>query len=318
MQFERRLRTLSQQLGPRPTVAASSPRKLVFLGDGTRQQKIAAQLAEAHPASELRVVITESDGYKAKHELADADFAYGTLSADLLAAAPQLQWLQAPAAAPVGDFYFTELVASDVTVTNMRGIYDEELSIHMITLMLAVNRQLPAYHSLQLRHEYTKLPSGGDNPADIPQAGGVDIPRSTALLVGVGNAGGETARLCRALGMKTLGVDARRTEPHDCVDELYGADKLDELLPLADFILLTIPHTPETEGLFDTSKFKLMKPSSVFVNVGRGATVNLDDLADALKTGTIGGAGLDVFGSGVVGKPDLEPLPADHALWDCP
>ena len=75
----------------------------------------------------------------------------------------------------------------------MAGIYDEELSIHMITLMLAVNRQLPAYHSLQLKHEYTKLPSGGDNPVDKPQAGGVDIPRSTALLVGVGNAGGETA-----------------------------------------------------------------------------------------------------------------------------
>ena len=88
-------------------------------------------------------------------------------------------------------------VSSEVTVTNMRGIYDEELSIHMLTLMLALNRQLDTYHVQQLAHEYTKLPSGGNNPASGRTRAGVDIPSSTALLVGVGNAGGETARLCK-------------------------------------------------------------------------------------------------------------------------
>eukprot|EP01045_Picozoa_sp_COSAG04_P018158 COSAG04_NODE_1660_length_6022_cov_5.271146_5_plen_343_part_00 len=222
-----RLRLLARHVAP---AAGSQPFKMVFLGGGGNVDRIVEDLA-AHSPDSLTVVVTERDGYEARHELADADGAYGTLTPELLAAAPNLQWLQCPAAAPVGDYYFDELVASDVTVTNMRGIYDEELSIHMLTLMLAVNRQLPAYHSLQLRHEYTKLPSGGDNPADGGGAAGVDIPSSTALLVGVGNAGGETARLCKALGMRTLGVDARRTDPHPSVDELHPAEGASPLRP---------------------------------------------------------------------------------------
>jgi phosphoglycerate dehydrogenase-like enzyme len=313
-----RLQLVAQHLRPAPhrpapaPAAGGEPYKLVFLGSA--REDILRALEANHAPSELQIVTTESDGEAAVRELADADAAYGTLTPALLAAAPRLQWLQCPAAAPVGNYYFDELVASDVTVTNMRGIYDEELSIHMLTLMLGVNRQLDKYHSQQLRHEYIKLPSGGDNPTDGTGAAGVDIPQSTALLVGVGNAGGETARLCKALGMTTLGVDARRTEPHPSVDELHGAEALDDLLPRADFVLSTIPHTPETEGLFDASKFALMKSSAVFVNVGRGATVDLDDLTAALRDGEIGGAGLDVFGSGVEGKPDLEPLPAEHPL----
>ena len=233
----------------------------MLLGGGGRAEEIAQTLRANHPPSDLNVVIAEPDGDATRKELSDADAAYGTLTPELLAASPKLRWLQCPAAAPVGNYYFPELVASDVVVTNMRGIYDEELSIHMLTLMLGVNRQLDRYHSQQLRHEYIKLPPSGEGAA------GVDIPTSTALLVGVGNAGGETARLCKALGMTTIGVDARRTEPHPHVDELYGAESLDELLPRADFVLSTIPHTPETEGLFNAAKFALMKPSSVFVNV---------------------------------------------------
>ena len=145
--------------------------------------------------------------------------------------------------------------------------------------IIEMDRQLGDYRDQQKLHKYNQLTfNRGDfrDAANLnPEDERVDIGAATALLVGVGAAGGETARLCQALGMKTLGVDARRTEPHPFIDELYGAEKLDELLPLADFVLLTIPHTPETEGLFDSSKFALMKPTSVFVNVGRGATTKL-------------------------------------------
>ena len=85
-----------------------------------------------------------------------------------------------------------------------------------------------------------------------------------------------------------------------------AAEALDELLPRADFVLVTVPHTPDTEGLFDESKFALMKPTSVFVNVGRGATTKLHDLDHALRQGTIGGAAVDVF--------EVEPLPEDHPI----
>ena len=76
------------------------------------------------------------------------------------------------------------------------------------------------------------------------------------------------------------------------------------------YVVLTIPHTPQTEGMFDRSKFKLMKKSAIFINIGRGMTTKLDDLADSLEAGEIAGAGLDVY--------ENEPLPADHRLWSMP
>ena len=91
---------------------------------------------------------------------------------------------------------------------------------------------------------------------------------------------------------------------------MFGPDQLDAQLPNADFVVLTIPHTPATEGLFDSSKFALMKESTIFINIGRGMTTKLDDLNAALRSGTIAGAALDVY--------EIEPLPADHPLWDAP
>ena len=86
--------------------------------------------------------------------------------------------------------------------------------------------------------------------------------------------------------------------------------ELDRLLPDADFVVLTVPHTPETVGMMDTARLTRMKPSAILINVGRGVTVRLDDLVSALDAGVIAGVALDVF--------ELEPLPADHPLWTRP
>ena len=109
-----------------------------------------------------------------------------------------------------------------------------------------------------------------------------------------------------------IGVDARWEVPEarEHVDEMREPSELDDALPQGDFVVLTIPHTPQTEGLFDASKFALMKNTTIFINIGRGMTTKLDDLNNALRDGVIGGAGLDVY--------EIEPLPADHPLWDAP
>jgi phosphoglycerate dehydrogenase-like enzyme len=107
-----------------------------------------------------------------------------------------------------------------------------------------------------------------------------------------------------------LATDARRTDRPDGVSELHPAGELDRLLPLADFVILTVPHTPATEGFFDATKFRLMKRSAFFVNIGRGMTTRLDDLVAALRSGEIAGAALDVY--------EQEPLPAEHPLWGMP
>ena len=116
--------------------------------------------------------------------------------------------------------------------------------------------------------------------------------------------------MCAAFGMTVIGVDARRSDALADVPwgvaELHRPDALDEVLPRGDFVIVTVPETPETQGMFGAEEFRLMKDSAFFINVGRGATVVLDDLVAALHGGEIAGAGMDVF--------EIEPLPADHPL----
>ena len=91
---------------------------------------------------------------------------------------------------------------------------------------------------------------------------------------------------------------------------MFSSDTLDSQLQKADFVILTIPHTPKTEGLFDLQKFEIMKKSAFFINIGRGMTTKLNDLNKALRSGDIAGAALDVY--------EVEPLPKNHPLWDAP
>jgi phosphoglycerate dehydrogenase-like enzyme len=126
----------------------------------------------------------------------------------------------------------------------------------------------------------------------------------------VGGIGAETARLAAAFGMRVLGVDARRKDTPPGVAELHPAEALDVLLPRADFVILTVPHTPATEGFMHRARFARMKRGAFFINIGRGKTTRLDDLVDAIRAGELGGAALDVF--------EEEPLAADHPLWTLP
>src|SRR5205085_560996 len=118
------------------------------------------------------------------------------------------------------------------------------------------------------------------------------------------------ARLASAFGMRVIGIDERRTAPPLGVAELHRSAALDEQLPRADFVILTVPHTPETEGFMNRARFRRMKRTAFFINIGRGMTTRLDDLVAALQAGEIAGAGLDVF--------EQEPLPAEHPLWTLP
>jgi phosphoglycerate dehydrogenase-like enzyme len=132
-------------------------------------------------------------------------------------------------------------------------------------------------------------------PAGYYTSGVVHLPDSTALIVGVGGIGSEAARLMAAFGMHVMGVDARRREAPPGVLKLDGPDALDDLLPLADFVVLTVPHAPATEGFMHRARFRRMKRTAFFINIGRGRTTRLDDLVEALRAGEIAGAGLDVF-----------------------
>jgi phosphoglycerate dehydrogenase-like enzyme len=258
----------------------------------------AARLASAVP--EVSVVVTE-DAAEAARAVPGAEAAFGTMPDALLREARRLRWLQAPQAAPPAGYYTPDLIAHPVVVTNFREIYNDHIGAHIMAFVLVFARGLHYYIPRQLAREWRPEPL---------DRGVVHLPDATALIVGVGGIGSETARLAASFGMPVMGVDARRTDAPPGVVKLDGPDALDALLPLADFVILTVPHTPDTEGFMNRARFQRMKRSAFFINIGRGMTTRLDDLVAALRAGEIAGAGLDVF--------EQEPLPADHPLWTTP
>jgi phosphoglycerate dehydrogenase-like enzyme len=274
-----------------PTLLMLSPQKPT-----TREW--ASRLAAA--LSDLTVVVAENEADAAR-AVGEADAAFGTMPDPLWSQARRLRWLQAPQAAPPAGYYTPAMIAHPVVVTNFREIYNDHIGAHIMAFVLAFARGLHHYLPRQLRREWRR------EPADT---GVVPLTEATALIVGVGGIGAEAARLCAAFGMHVMGVDPRRREAPPGVTKLDGPDALDSLLPLADFVILTVPHTPATAGFMNRARFERMKRGAFFINIGRGMTTRLDDLVDALRAGDIAGAGLDVF--------EQEPLPADHPLWTMP
>jgi phosphoglycerate dehydrogenase-like enzyme len=258
----------------------------------------AKRLADCVPG--MNLVLAE-DQAAAEAAIASADAAFGTLPPELLAKAGRLRWLQAPQAAPPAGYYYPQLVAHALTVTNFREIYNDHISAHILAFVLAFARGLHVFIPQQLRRVWAKPPE---------DQGVVPLPGSIALIVGLGGIGNETARLLAAFGVRVIAVDARRTDKPEHVAELHQPEALDSLLPRADFVILTVPHTPATEGFFNRSKFRLMKPTAFFINIGRGMTTKLDDLVAALDAKQIAGAALDVY--------EQEPLPPEHLLWGMP
>jgi phosphoglycerate dehydrogenase-like enzyme len=258
----------------------------------------AQRLADNVPGMTL-VLAEDHEAASAAIETADA--AFGTLPPDLLQKAKRLRWLQAPQAAPPAGYYYRDLIEHPAAITNFREIYNDHISAHILSFVLAFARGLHVFIPQQLRREWKKPPE--DN-------GVVPLPGSTALIVGVGGIGAETARLLAAFGVRVLATDARRTAAPDGVAELHKPEAMDSLLPHADFVILTVPHTPSTEGFFNVQRFARMKKTAFFINIGRGMTTKLDDLVSSLRDGTIAGAALDVY--------EQEPLPAGHPLWGMP
>jgi len=274
------------------------PTLLMLPPQSEKTREWAARLAAAVP--DVTVVVAEGQDGAARH-VAGADAAFGTMPPALLRQATRLRWIQAPQAAPPAGYYSPELIAHPAVVTNFREIYNDHIGAHVMAFVLAFARGLHHYLPLQLRREW--------RPAPL-DTGVIHLPEATALIVGVGGIGAETARLAAAFGMRVLAVDARRRDAPPGVAELHGPEALDTLLPRADFVILTVPHTPATEGFMNRARFQRMKRAAFFINIGRGMTTRLDDLVAALRAGEIAGAALDVF--------EQEPLPADHPLWTMP
>ena len=220
----------------------------------------------------------------------------GRLTPAMLAAAPRLRWLQAPSIS-LESVVFPELVASEVTLTNMRNIFNDHIANHVLALLLAHCRDLPRL----IRRQIAGVWAPGAEVRIL------DPGEMTLLVMGLGGIGGEVVRRATVFGPRVIGVDPQVAAAPPGVDELARPDQLTELLPRADAVIICAPQTPETTGLFDEALFRRMRPTALFINIGRGKIVRLAALERALAEGWIAGAGLDVF--------ETEPLPADSPLW---
>lgn len=269
--------------------------KLVILPEHNVRSDWADRIRAAVPGCDVRMPQSREHVLR---EIVDADAAYGNVDPELFSRARKLRWVQAHAAAPPIGYYHKALIESDVVVTNLRGNFNDHLATHIMAFVLAFARGFHRHIPDQMRRVWAE---GG--PV-------IHLPSSTALIIGVGGSGAETARLCAAFGMTVLGLDPRVTEPPPGVSELYLPERLHDLLPRADFVIMTVPQTPQTTNMMAAREFRLMKRTAYLINVGRGGTVVLDDLVDAIRSGEIAGAGLDVF--------QIEPLPSDHPLWTMP
>jgi phosphoglycerate dehydrogenase-like enzyme len=222
--------------------------------------------------------------------------------AEVVAAAPGVRWIHATSAGAGEQVRGAGLppeALDRVAVTTSSGVHAVPLAEFAVFGLLAVAKELPRLVEDQRARRWPEV----RQPLR-------ELRGQTLFLVGLGAIGGEVARLARALGMRTVGF--RRTEgpPPQWVDEVHGPERLAELAPGADAMVVSLPLTEATAGLVDRATIGRLPPHCIFVNVGRGGVVDEPALVDALAGRRIAGAVLDVFAT--------EPLAEDSPLWALP
>ena len=225
---------------------------------------------------------------------------YRPQSDDLPRRAPSLRWIQFSSSG-VGKFVEQMgLATTSIIVTNVAGAHATPLAEFVLFAMLYFAKQMPRVMADQRRHHWEQFAVK-------------NVCRATLGLVGLGGVGREIARLARAIGMRVVAI--RRTAGRvstdvSGVEAVYSPDRLLDLLAESEYVTLILPHTTQTAGLIGKAELAAMKPGAVLINIARGTIVDEPALIEALRSGHLGGAALDVFAT--------EPLPAESPLWDMP
>lgn len=228
----------------------------------------------------------------------EVEVAAGWVPRDLLPEASHLRWFQQWSAGADWLMDHPRAVEMDFVLTNVSGIHSVQASEHILALLLAFARDLPQAIRAQQRRRWVSY----DQHEHLFELAG-----RTMALIGVGSIGQRTAQIATAMGMHVLGVRRDSTVEAAGVESMASPDQLLDLLPRADFVVLTVPLTEETRGMIAEQELRAMKSTAYLINVGRGGTIDEDALLKALRDGWIAGAGLDVF--------ETEPLPEGSALW---
>jgi phosphoglycerate dehydrogenase-like enzyme len=229
-----------------------------------------------------------------EHAMADAEAQIGwRFPRDELArTAPALKWIHLTGAG-VEHIMPLDWLPPGVVLTNNRGVHADKAGEYVAMAVLALNTRLPFYATNKVARRWEQVFASS-------------VAGKTIVIVGVGNMGGAGAARCHAMGMHVVGVRASGA-PADCVDEMVTPALLADVLPRADFLLVTVPLTPQTRKLIGREQLDLLRPSCGVINIARAGVMDYTALFDKLQRREISGAILDVF--------DPEPLPPDSPAW---
>ena len=254
-------------------------------------------------APHMDVLVTE-DRSEIERAAPEIEIAARRFPHDLIPEAPKLQWYQQWGAGADWLLRYPKVREHPFTLTNASGVHAIPITEHILSYVFSFARRLTHAMRAQLRRTWDRPERDGFSPEEPI----FELFGKTLLVVGVGAIGQRTAQVASALGMRVLGIrrDPDQTVPG--VETMYGPGDLLQVLPEAHFVVLTVPLTPETKGMIGEAELCAMRRDAYLINIGRGGTIQENQLVRALRERWIAGAGLDVF--------ENEPLPTDSPLWD--
>ena len=258
-------------------------------------ERFVSLVAPAFPQVDFHVT-TQRDGGGPHVVEADAIFGFGHhFTEGMLGAAKSLQWIQTFTTG-VDAVLRLKSLKKEVILTSLRGVHGPQMSELTFLHMLALCRKYPQVLDNQRNHVWERNAT--------PTLAG-----KTVVIFGVGAIATALARRCKAFDMTVVGVSSS-PRPVPDFDSMMARSELRQAAALADFFVILVPLSPQTQGIIDAPVLAAMKPSAYLINVARGGVCNEQDIVAAVRSGQIAGAGLDVFST--------TPLPADSPLWDVP
>lgn len=274
----------------------SSTGRLVYLTDRLDEDQRAA-LAEVAPNVDFVSGLSQSETLERAAEFHAADA--HLLTPELVERATSLRWAQSHSAGVERYIAIDELVENpNLVLTNMKGIHGPVIAEHVMAMLLSLCRDLPGYQRAQQLGEWDRRAGSGQRA----------LAGSTLFVVGMGGIGTEVARRAHGFDMRVLATVRTPRKAPNYVNEIGIGKDLERFLPQADVVVICLPLTSDTRGLFDAEKLALMRDDAILVNIARGAIVDTEALVAALESNTLAGAALDVT--------DPEPLTPGHALWN--
>jgi len=232
-------------------------------------------------------------------EIADADALIGTITPQMVRAGKKLRWVAVRSAGVETVLHLSggnDLRDSNIILTNNQIVQGVEIADHAMAMLLSLTRTIPKYIKMRESGKWTATRDGL-----------VELNGRTAVVIGVGGIGTQIAIRAWAHGMKVIGVDPEDIPWSPFVSRVVKPDMLDQVIPEADVVFISAPHTEKSHKMMGPKQFELMKKDSYFIAVSRGGIYDLPSLVKALDSKRLAGAGVDVT--------DPEPLPEGNSLW---